>query len=809
MRKRKNPVREHAHSKASTFRPRGARGHPTNIANAVVIKDEDVFVLCQNDGSIPLENAQGFGVYYHDCRFLNGYELTIGDSRLNALASNSEHGSMAEFDLTNRDLKSSTGTKLDKQSLGINWQRIIQASKLSVQDAVSFTNYTVEPVEFVVSFVFQADFKDIFQIRGFHPTQIGKKKAPAWHRGALVFAYSGADGLQRSVAISISPRPKARHRNGADVSISLKPGETKKVHLSLQLTESSYKKLATPSTAAAHDTKALTTRLHKGSDEWLQDHGRFQSNSYRLNNVFERSIRDLGVLRTCLDGEEYFSAGLPWYGALFGRDSILSSLQTLAFRPKIAEQTLRLLAKYQGKEINDWRDEQPGKIMHELRVGELAHLNEIPQTPYYGAVDSTPLFLILLARHANWTADLSVFHDLRPAINKAFDWISRYGDETGDGYLQYSAKSKKGLGNQGWKDSGDSIMNADGTLAKPPIALVEVQGYVYLAKVSVAELYERAGDRDAAQCLLAEAHQLRARFERDFWLEDEGIYAMALQAGKKPAAVVSSNAGQALWSGIARPDRALKTIKQLMSKAMFNGWGIRTLSSQERRFNPIGYHLGTVWPHDNSIIAAGLRNYGCDKEACAVMSGIVRAAGHFEHYRLPEVFAGFSRSKFPIPVRYPVACHPQAWAAGAIPFMVESLLGFVPRAFENRLEIVRPVLPAFVTKLELHGLRVGKASVDLRFERRPDGLVDTHVIQVHGRLDVDVLVAKSATPLTDLGSAHHVPQSVFLRGPQSSQEASLGLTGRTSAPRRSNDQEVRVSASSDRPLACRNTSAHT
>jgi glycogen debranching enzyme len=736
--KTKNSVRKRVASKASTFRPKDARGRPTNIANAVVIKDKDVFVLCQNDGNIPLENAEGFGVYYHDCRFLNGYEIRIGDSWMNALASNSEHGYIAEFDLTNRDLKSSNGIQLDKQSLGIRWQRIIHASKLSVQDAISFANYTVEPLEFVLSFVFQADFEDIFQIRGFHPTQIGKKKAPAWHRGALLFGYSGADGLQRSAAIRISPRLKARHRNGAEISISLKPGETRTVHLSIQLRESSHKKSATVSTAATHDTKALATRLHQGSDEWLQDHVRFQSSSYRLNNVFERSIRDLGALRTFLGGEEYFSAGLPWYGALFGRDSILSSLQTLAFRPKIAEQTLRLLAKYQGKEINDWRDEQPGKIMHELRVGEMAHLNEIPQTPYYGAVDSTPLFLILLARHANWTGDLSLFHELRPVIDKAFDWISRYGDETGDGYLQYSAKSKKGLGNQGWKDSGDSIMNANGTLAKPPIALVEVQGYVYLAKISVAELYECAGDRDTAQLLRAEADQLRTRFERDFWLEKKGIYALALQAGKKPAAVVSSNAGQALWSGIARSDRARKTVKQLMSKAMFSGWGIRTLSTHERRFNPVGYHLGTVWPHDNSIIAAGLRNYGCDKEACAVMSGIVHAARYFEHYRLPEVFAGFSRRDFHIPVRYPVACHPQAWAAGAVPFMIESLLGLVPKAFENRLEIVRPVLPAFVTKMELHGLRVGKASVDLRFERRPDGMANTHVIQVQGNLDVDV-----------------------------------------------------------------------
>ena len=376
--------------------------------------------------------------------------------------------------------------------------------------------------------------------------------------------------------------------------------------------------------------------------------------------------------------------------------------------------------------------------MHELRVGELAHLNEIPQTPYYGSVDSTPLFLILAARHANWTGDLSLFQLLRPTIQRAFDWIRRYGDLTGDGYLQYRSKSSKGLGNQGWKDSGDSIVNADGTLAAPPIALVEVQGYVYLARSSVAELYDRAGDSDAALRLRAEAHELQARFERDFWLEDKEIYALALQANKKPAAVVSSNAGQALWSGIARPDRAKKTVARLMSEAMFNGWGVRTLSSGELRFNPVGYHLGTVWPHDNSIIAAGMRRYGCDQEACAVLEGIVHASEHFEHFRLPEVFAGFSRKEFHIPVRYPVACHPQAWAAGSVPFMIESLLGLVPRAFENRLEIVRPVLPPLVDHLELKGLRVGKASVDVRFERRSDGLADTHILGTHGRLDVDV-----------------------------------------------------------------------
>ena len=722
--------------KSSAFRPKNARGQATNIANAIALKDDDLFLLCENNGNLPIESDQGFGIYFHDCRFLKGYELTIAGTRPNALSANAVHGYMAEFELTNHDLKQSKGGKIKKQSLRLHWQRIIQASQLCVQEVITCTNYTVEPLEFVLSFSFEADFEDIFEIRGLNPPKSGHKKSPVWHRGALTFSYDGADGLHRSVSIQISPRLQTRHRKGADIAMSLGPNESKVVQLAIRLKESPTK--SSGNTANSTSAKSLVDRLHKSSEDWLREHCEMKSNSRLLNQVFQRSIQDLGTLRSVLDGKEYFSAGLPWYGALFGRDSIIASLQMLAFRPKMAEQTLRLMAQYQGKKTDDWRDEEPGKIMHELRVGELAHLNEIPQTPYYGSVDSTPLFLVLIARHANWTGDLSLFRQLRPAVDQAFDWISRYGDKNGDGYLTYDSKSKKGLGNQGWKDSGDAIVNTDGSLATPPIALVEVQGYVYLAKMTVAQLYERDGDHDAAQRLRAEAHELQTRFESDFWLENKATYALALQAGKKPAAVISSNPGQALWSGIAGADRADKTAKQLMSQAMFSGWGVRTLSSDERRFNPLGYHLGTVWPHDNSIIAAGLRKYGHDHAACAIFSGIVHSAKHFERYRLPEVFSGISRQQSSIPVRYPVACHPQAWAAGSVPFMIESLLGLVPKAFENRLEIVRPVLPAFIKRLELKRLKVGKSSADLKFERRADGSVDTHVIKVNGTLDVEI-----------------------------------------------------------------------
>ena len=521
--------------------------------------------------------------------------------------------------------------------------------------------------------------------------------------------------------------------DGVDLELSLAPNEQKEVSVSLVISESPRKR-RTPARSSKPDAVRLAKNLHQDTDDWVKEHCEVKSNYPLLNDVFKRSIRDLRVLRTSLDGQEYFSAGLPWYGALFGRDSVIASLQTLGFEPRVAEQTLRLLAKFQGTEVNEWRDEQPGKILHEYRVGELAHLNEIPQTPYYGSVDSTPLFLILVAQHAKWTGDLSLFRELKRPIQLAFDWMRKYGDESGNGYLEYKSQSKKGLGNQGWKDSGDAIVNEDGSLATPPIALVEVQGYVYLAKTTVAELYERSGDKEAATRLRKEADDLRTHFERDFWLKKKGIYALALQAGNKPAAVVSSNAGQLLWSGMVDAARAKKAMQHLIARDTFSGWGVRTLSSAESRYNPVGYHLGTVWPHDNSIIAAGFRRYGFDDAACQIFAGIVAASKHFEKRRLPEVFAGFSKSDFPTPVRYPVACHPQAWAAGSVPFMLGSLLGLVPNAFENRLQILRPVLPESVHTLELRRLRVGKASVDLRFNRKSNGELTADVMKVRGNL---------------------------------------------------------------------------
>ncbi|MGZ6260881.1 MAG: amylo-alpha-1,6-glucosidase, partial [Candidatus Limnocylindrales bacterium] len=435
-----------------------------------------------------------------------------------------------------------------------------------------------------------------------------------------------------------------------------------------------------------------------------------------LQKALERSLGDLAMLRSQLDDQTFYAAGVPWFVALFGRDSLVAAHEVLAFDTQLAADTLRLLARLQGRREDPWRDEQPGKIPHELRVGEYARLGLIPHTPYYGSVDSTPLFLCLLGEHAAWTGDLTLFRELREPVERALAWLDRYGDADDDGYVEYAANAPDGLINQGWKDSGEAIVNGDGSLATPPIRLAEVQGYTYRARRLMAELFERDGDTGRAADLLEAATRLRRRFERDFWSEALGTYALALQGPtRRPVEVVASNAGQVLWSG----------------------WGIRTLSSDTVGYNPIGYHLGTVWPHDNALIAHGFRQYGCDDHALRLLEGLVEAAMAFPDYRLPETFAGFAREDYGSPVRYPVACHPQAWAAGAVPYLLTTCLGLHAEGFEDRLRVRRPVLPPFLPWLELRDLKVGRGQVDLRFEQGPAG-VSVELLESRGEIQLVV-----------------------------------------------------------------------
>jgi len=462
------------------------------------------------------------------------------------------------------------------------------------------------------------------------------------------------------------------------------------------------------------------------------------SDNLLLDAILERSFADLRLLRSSIDGEEYYAAGVPWFATLFGRDAAITAIQMLAYEPRVAEQTARLLAFYQARQTNEWRDQQPGKILHSIRVGEMARLGLIPHTPYYGSVDATPLFLILIARHAAWTGDLGLFNDLRNEIELALTWMSDGADSNGDGYIDYVSTSVHGLINQGWKDSGDAIVTAAGQLATPPIALSEVQGYAFLARVLIADLYDRAGDPARAAALRADADALRARFERDFWIPSLGCYALALERGDRPLAIVTSNAGQVLWSHIAKPSRARRVAKRLMAPDMFSGWGIRTLSTEARRFNPVGYHLGTVWPHDNALIATGFRHYGLDAAARHIFAGLLRTAACLRSYRLPEVFAGFSTNEFQTPVRYPVACHPQSWAAGSVPYLLGALLGLEPDGFARHLRVVSPTLPDGVNRLDVRDLPVGSARISLRFTRGNKHRVDVDLLSTTGTVELAV-----------------------------------------------------------------------
>ncbi len=721
----------------------GSPSTTSAISDAVIIKDGPIFLLTQPDGNIPVNDGHGLGLYYHDCRYLSGYEMFIADVHAQPLVGTATPGFKAVFELTNADLKTKDGATVPKESIGIKWERMIDSGRSALRDLMTLQNFADAPVDFVLTFHFDADFLDMFAVRSLLAERPGKLNEPCWEEFILFFSYDGADGIYRGLNIRFSPQPDRRDGPRAHYHVSLQPGETKEIMISLIVVESKDREDIQPRPHEQPDLKRIETLLHRSAGDWLKRQTVVNSDSLALNRLISRSFRDLRMLRNTLEGREYFDAGVPWFVTLFGRDSLITAIQALAYDPTIAENILHLLAGFQGTEVDEWRDEQPGKIVHELRFGELANLGQVPHSRYYGTVDATPLFLILLALHARWTGRLDVFNSLRKNVERALEWIDRYGDITGGGFVQYQSGSEHGLVNQGWKDSGDAIVDEDGSLAKPPIALVEVQGYVYRAKSLIAELYRRSGDSEKGDRLEREAADLRASFNKAFWLDDVGFYALALEKDERPVGVIASNPGQALWTGIIDEAHAAKTVERLMQPDIYSGWGIRTLSANEKRFNPVGYHLGTVWPHDNSIIAAGFRRYGFDDDAGRVMKGIFEAATYFPTYRFPELFAGFSRDDYEVPVHYPVACHPQAWAAGSVPFMLQETLGLVPNAFEKRLSIVRPSLPDFARHVELHGLRVGRARADIRFETTPTMGTAVDVLKIEGDLGVFIEPAAS------------------------------------------------------------------
>jgi glycogen debranching enzyme len=482
-------------------------------------------------------------------------------------------------------------------------------------------------------------------------------------------------------------------------------------------------------------TLPAVVRVH---EVWKASSTNVQTSNDLFNEALDRSFSDLRLLwNEPKSGPAYIAAGVAWYDTLFGRDSILAAMMSLWIRPQLGRDVLRSLARFQGSEVNPARDEEPGKIVHEIRRGEMANTGEVAFGRYYGSVDATPLFVLLASEYYRWTADLDLMAELRPSIDAALEWIDRFGDLDSDGYVEYIRRAKGGLDNQGWKDSVDGIIDQDGNDLRPPVALVEVQGYVYAAKLGIARVYEALGEEARAVSLREEASAMRRRINADYWMR-EGYYALGLDADKAPARVSASNAGHLLWSGVPSRPKAKSQIERFKKNDMFSGWGLRTLSSAARGYNPIGYHLGTVWPHDNALIIAGFKRYGAEADVNEIATGLFDAACASSYYRLPELFSGSQRTAHQEPVPYPVACRPQAFAAAALPSVLMSILGLVPDAPNGRLYSVKPRLPFWLDFVRVCDLRIGKGFIDVFYQKRGER---TTVTVIGGTSDVELVKA--------------------------------------------------------------------
>ena len=696
-----------------------------DIRDALVIREQDMFLLTDTSGNVPPDNPSGFGLYHLDTRHLSVYDFSFADARPVVLLSTAELGFSEEQMLTNPAMPCLQGRILPRGTIEARRQRVMEDV---LEETLSVTNYNIFPIEIDVVYTLDADFADIFEVRGSKRKKRGQILPPRIEDGTMIFAYEGLDGHRRETLISFSQPPFSTNEGRVTFRLSLSHRESTTIRL-LVATDGRSK--------AARGMERLVA-IPSRYRQWMESSAQVGTNNEFFNALLERSFTDLRMLWNQEDDGGYLAAGTPWYDTLFGRDSAIASVQMLAYKPEIARHSLKMLARWQGKKSHAWQDEEPGKILHEWRQDEMTAAGELPFSPYYGSVDSTPLFLLLAGEYYAWTADLEVLRELEPNLRAALHWIDALADIDGDGYIEYKARSAAGLVNQGWKDSPDAITNADGTLAKPPIALVEVQGYVYAAKKKLAPVFAALGDQELAQQLSRQAAQLKRRFNRDFWLEESNFLALALDGDNHQVATITSNPGHALWAGIVQRRLAEPVVDVLMRNDMFSGWGIRTLSAASNRFNPLGYHLGTVWPHDNSIIAMGFKKYGFEDELNEVATALFDAARSFPYYRLPELYAGSARSIQHTPVPYPVACRPQAWAAGSFPLILQAILGLAPSAPQGELLIVRPRLPYWLDNVQVRNLRVGRGSADLLFSRR-GARTRVEVLTVRGRLNVSVI----------------------------------------------------------------------
>jgi glycogen debranching enzyme len=668
--------------------------------DTISILDGSTFLVSDLRGDIDASPDQPHGFFFRDTRFLSRWTLTANRSPLNVLSTDENQYFTAQFFLV-----PPTGTVNDNPTVSIIRKRSIGDG---FHEDVTVINHGGEPIDIELRLEAAADFADLFEVKD-ALTKKGERSARA-EGNTLVLGYDRGD-FHRETRIRAS-RDAVADEKGLTFRLHVPAHEEWNTCVFVQPVTESAKEIK-----YRHDDDEARPNIGVSLADFLAAAPQLITDWDPLEHIYERSLIDLAALRfetTLFPGQPMPAAGLPWFMTVFGRDSLLTSFQALPFTPELAQTTLRVLARYQAEKLDDFRDAEPGKILHEIRFGELTHFGERPHSPYYGTADATPLFLVLLDEYERWTGDADLVRELEPNARAALEWIDRYGDLDGDGYVEYERRNvDTGLENQCWKDSWDSIRFADGTIANGPIATCEIQGYVYDAKVRTARLArEHWGDDDLAARLEREATTLRERLNRDFWLADRSYYALALDGEKRPVDSITSNGGHLLWSGVVPDDRAGLVTRHLVGDALFSGWGVRTMADGEGAYNPIRYHNGTVWPHDNSLIAHGLARYGHRDEAAKIALATLEAATYFR-YRLPEVFAGYRRGRTSFPVEYPTASSPQAWATGTPLLLLRVLLGLEPDGEQLRID---PHLPDPIDRIDLAGIpgRWGRTDVSTR-----------------------------------------------------------------------------------------------
>ncbi|MES2294769.1 MAG: amylo-alpha-1,6-glucosidase [Pseudomonadota bacterium] len=691
------------------------------------LKNGDMFGLFDAFGDVVDPGATPGGLFHQDTRHLSGLEFLIDGQRPLLLSSAVENDNVVlTVDLSNPDIYENEKIVLPREILHVRRSKFLWDGACYERFAIH--NFDTHPQRCWLTFNFQADFRDLFEIRGIQRARRGTTTTRL-EENCLTFRYRGLDDIERRTEIHLEPKPDRLGENQALYSLELQPGEQRAIVLTVRCTTA--KEIPPFSEPYRAARRAAQKASYLG--------GTVSSTNALANRMLHRAGADLTMLITDTTDGPYPYAGTPWFSTPFGRDGLITALQMLWIDPTLAKGVLRYLARTQATASDVKADAEPGKILHETRACEMANLGEVPFGRYYGSIDSTPLFVLLAARYFVRTGDQATIRALWPNLEAALDWIDRYGDRDGDGFVEYYRESENGLANQGWKDSHDSIFHADGRLATGPIALCEVQAYVYAAKQGAAMLARMLGDHARADRLTEAAELLRQRFEAAFWCEELGVYAIALDGDKRRCQVRSSNAGQVLFSGIASPDRAACLAETLLTPEMFSGWGVRTIASDAPRFNPMSYHDGSVWPHDNALIALGLGRYGFKRAAAAIFGGLFDASCHMELMRFPELFCGFPRRRGTAPTLYPVACQPQAWASAAPFALLEACLGIVCDHERREIRFHNPLLPKFLEEIRIRNLCLDGASADLRLRRNGDG---TEVAVLAQQGDISIRIAQ-------------------------------------------------------------------